>query len=91
MEFSRQENWSGLPFPSPEDLLNPGINPWPPALQADSLSSEPPGRLNLLYGDKLDKHLSGLWRGALQPKEQCGGSKRVRRTWRGWGWGWECE
>ena len=41
MEFSRQEYWSGLPFPSPGDLPNPGIEPWSPALQADSLSSEP--------------------------------------------------
>ena len=45
MEFSRQEYWSGLPFPSPEDLLNPGIEPRSPALQADSLPSESPGSL----------------------------------------------
>ena len=43
MEFSRQEYWSGLPFPSPEDLPNPGIKPGSPALQADCLPSEPPG------------------------------------------------
>ena len=42
MEFSRQEYWSGLPFPSPEDLPNPGIEPGSPALQADALLSEPP-------------------------------------------------
>ena len=36
MEFSRQEYWSGLPFPSPGDLPNPGIKPGSPALQADS-------------------------------------------------------
>ena len=41
--FPRQEYWSGLPFPSPVDLPNPGIKPWSPALQADSLSTEPPG------------------------------------------------
>ena len=41
MEFSRQEYWSGLPFPTPGDLLNPGIEPESPALQADSLPSEP--------------------------------------------------
>ena len=40
MGFSRQEYWSGLPFPSPEDLLNPGIKPRSPALQADSLPTE---------------------------------------------------
>ena len=37
MGFSRQEYWSGLPFPSPGDLPDPGIEPGPPALQADSL------------------------------------------------------
>ena len=40
MGFSRQEYWSGLPFPSPEDLPDTGIEPWPPALQADSLPFE---------------------------------------------------
>ena len=44
MEFSRQEYWSGLPFPSPGDLPNPGIEHGSPALQADSLPSEPPGK-----------------------------------------------
>ena len=41
MEFSRQEYWNGLPFPSPEDLSDPGIEPRSPALQADSLPSKP--------------------------------------------------
>ena len=44
MGFSRQECWSGLPFPSPGDLLKPGIEPKSPALQADALLSEPPGK-----------------------------------------------
>ena len=43
MGFSRQEYWSGLPFPSPGDLPNPGIEPWCPAFQADALTSELPG------------------------------------------------
>ena len=47
MEFSRQEYWSGLPFPSPGDLPNPGIKSGSPALQVDSLPSEPPGKPNL--------------------------------------------
>ena len=42
----RQEYWSGLPFPSPGDLPNPGIKPGSPALQADALQSEPPGKPN---------------------------------------------
>ena len=44
MGFSRQEYWSGLPFPSPGDLPNLGIEPRPPARQADSLPSETPGK-----------------------------------------------
>ena len=44
MGFSRQECWSGLPFPSPGDLPDPGIEPWSPAFQADTLLSEPPGK-----------------------------------------------
>ena len=43
MGFSRQEYWSGLPFLSPGDLPNPGIEPGSPALQVDALSSVPPG------------------------------------------------
>ena len=44
MGFSRQEYWSGLPFPSPGDLPHPGIEPRSPTLQADALTSEPPGK-----------------------------------------------
>ena len=44
MGFSRQEYWSGLPFPSPGDLPDPGIEPGSPALQANALTSEPPGK-----------------------------------------------
>ena len=44
MEFSRQEYWCGLPFPSLGDLPDPGIEPGSPALQADTLPSEPPGK-----------------------------------------------
>ena len=42
MGFSRQEYWSGLPFSSPGDLPDPGIEPSSPTLQVDSLPSEPP-------------------------------------------------
>ena len=45
MDFSRQEYWSGLPFPSPGYLPNPGSEPRSPLLQAHSLLSEPPGKL----------------------------------------------
>ena len=58
MGFPRQEYWSGLPFPSPEDLADPRIKPLSPALQADSLPTEPPGNpctLNLLENKSLCK------------------------------------
>ena len=44
MGFSRQEFWSGLPFPSPGDLPDPGIEPGSPELQVDCLPSELPGK-----------------------------------------------
>ena len=50
VEFSRQEYWSGLSFPSPGDCLAPGIEPRYPALQADSLSSEPLGKRQIDSG-----------------------------------------
>ena len=48
MELSRQEYWSVLPFPTPGNLTDPGIEPWSPALQADSLLSEPPGNTHYM-------------------------------------------
>ena len=54
MEFSRQEYWNRLPFPSPEDLPDPVIEPRSPALQADSLPTEPPGKT-------MNMSLSELW------------------------------
>ena len=54
MGFSRQEYWSELPFPSPGDLPNPGIEPGSPTLQADTLSSEPPGKP--LFHERTDQH-----------------------------------
>ena len=47
MGFSRQGYWSGLPFPSPGDLPDPGIEPRSPTLEADALTSEPPGKHEL--------------------------------------------
>ena len=54
MGFSRQENWSGVPFPSPGDLPDPGIEPRSPALWADALTSEPPGKPILKRQDKIN-------------------------------------
>ena len=56
MGFSRQEYWSELSFPSPGDLSDPGIKPGSPALQADALPSEPPGKP--LYSGS-DKQIKG--------------------------------
>ena len=55
MGFSRQECWSGLPFPSPGDLPDPGIEPGSPALQVDSLSAEVPRKphFNIIAGQFL--------------------------------------
>ena len=47
MKFSRQEYWSGLPFPSPGDFPDPGIEPGSPALQVDVLPSELPGKVKV--------------------------------------------
>ena len=49
MGLSRQEQWSGLPFPSLGDLPDPGTEPRSPALQADSLLTELPGEPNCIY------------------------------------------
>ena len=73
MGFSRQEYWSGLPFPSPGDLLDPGIKPRSPTLQADSLPAKP---VTLQQGSSF----SYLWIILAQ--------ERVAETWHlltGWG------
>ena len=54
MGFSRQEYWSGLPFPSPGDLPDPGIKLGSPALEADALTSEPPGKPRIAYSQQLN-------------------------------------
>ena len=64
MGFSRQEYWSGLPFPSPGDLPDPGIEPRSPALQADALPSEPPGYL----GSPKCRYLHLIHRVAVKSK-----------------------
>ena len=53
MGFSRQECWTGLPFPSPRDVPDPGIEPRSPALQADALLSEPPGKLKNVFAGMI--------------------------------------
>ena len=60
MGFSRQEYWSGLSFPSPGDLPDPGIEHRSPALKADSLPSEPPGKPSVCQMPKSDQSSSNL-------------------------------
>jgi len=60
MGFSRQEYWSGLPFPSPGDLPDPGIKPRSPILEADALTSEPPGKPYCVAHSRLTINIS--WR-----------------------------
>ena len=57
MGFSRQEYWSGLPFPSPGDLPNPGIEPRSPTLEAGALTSEPPGTVTRRVPSAKSKRL----------------------------------
>ena len=61
MEFSRQEYWSGLPFPSPGDLPSQGLEPRSPEFQADSLPSEIPGRPNQMGMLKMGLSLLVLY------------------------------
>ena len=60
MGFSRQEYWNGLPFPFPGDLPDPGIEPGSPTLQADALTSEPPGKPRLHINKYIHTHIYGM-------------------------------
>ena len=66
MGFSRLEYRSGLPFPSPGDLLDPGIEPRSPALQADVLTSEPPGKPHKAEHQRIDAFELWCWRRHLR-------------------------
>ena len=55
MGFSRQEYWSGLPFPSPGDLSDPGIEPASPALAGGFFTTEPPGKPKCPYNKRLNE------------------------------------
>ena len=82
MEFSRQEYWSGLPFPSPGDLPNPGIKPGSPLLQADTLPSEPPGKPRVQGGTQAKSRGEGM---SGKEKRKLGRERKVwsdQRKWR---------
>ena len=69
MGFSRQEYWSGLSFPSPGDLPNPGIKPRFPTLQADFLLTKPPGKPNTTYQIRSDQISRSAVSDSLRPHE----------------------
>ena len=72
MGLSRQEYWSGLPFPFPGDLPNPGIEPGSPAWQADALSSEPPGNSHQGSSSNtffMNQHVCGGRQEQKEPRE----------------------
>ena len=67
MGFCRQEYWSRLPFPSPGDLPDPGIEPGSPTSQADALPSEPPGKPRVSPGGSDSKaYMPAMWETRLQ-------------------------
>ena len=83
MGFSRQEYWSGVPCPPPEDLPNPGIKPWSPALQVSSLPSEPPGKPS--WYSNPGGLVSGSKRGSYFPKTAVAAPSAFTNTRRrGW-------
>ena len=67
--FPRPEYWSGLPFPSPGDLPNTGIEPTSPTFQADALPSEPPGKLRYAYIPSLSRRRKNSVRGKVISKK----------------------
>ena len=75
MGFSRQEYWSGLPLPSPGDLLDPGIEPRSPALQADTLTSEPPGK------NCGNEQFHGIVKAIVFPVVMCGCESDHKEGW----------
>ena len=79
MEFSRQEYWSGLPFPSPGDLPNPGMEPGSPTLQAGALPSEPPGKTKDLVL-RVSPSSTGLPSTVKEWKKRRGHTRIVSKT-----------
>ena len=69
MGFSRQEYWSGLPFPSPGDLSDPGIKPGSPALLADFLPTELQGKLR--HNPRIIINIKNYITGSPFPQELC--------------------
>ena len=79
MGFSRQEYWSGLPFPSTGDLPNPGIKSVSSAFQSDALTSEPPGK-PIINKREINILSQGLNKSYLFPEKSIWIGKRMK-TW----------
>ena len=81
MGFSRQEHWSGVPFPSPGDLPDPGMEPRSPALRADCLPSAPPGKPP--EGGDMCIHIADSFHSAAETdntvKQLCSNLKRKKK------------
>ena len=79
MGFSKQDYWSGFQFPSPGDLPDPGIKPRSPALQADALPSEPPGK-PLVFTTILPQTYSLKINCSFFPLVEINSKNKIRRT-----------
>ena len=80
LEFSRQEYWRGLPFPSPGDIPDSGVEPRSPTLQADSLLSEPPGHISSA-NPRAERRLSKLSPGLCLWQEPCSAQLTLEQQW----------
>ena len=78
MGFSRQEYWSGLPFPSPGDFPDPGIKPGSLALEADALTSEPPGKPK--YSKSHTVLIIESWDGQWIPRHRTKVTNNVKKN-----------
>ena len=76
MVFSRQEYWTGLSFPSPRDLPDPGIKPGSPASPADSLPSEPQVKVKVKSFSRVRLFVT-LWAVAYQASQSMGFSGKI--------------
>ena len=78
-EILQEEHWSGLPFPSPGNPPNPGIEPRSPALQVDAFTSEPPRKLDILMAES-EEELKNLLMKVKEESEKVGLKLNIQKT-----------